>query len=258
MPFVSVRNASNIVFRRRKFSKGQASAFTLIELLVVIAIIAILAALLLPVLATAKEKAKRTACKSNMHQAVLSVQMFGLDNQENVPSGKDNAGQWHSLRINTNSFYSLITYSGNIRIMDCPNFTYGNFGRTNNSYGYLVANNYLCDANMTSWPTTSPYYWRSAQKTSESPTNYVVADGNHWGDNLLAVPHCKSGPYQRPSPGAVVSATFINNASGGETPVSRGATGGNVGLLDGSVSWVPIRQMKQRFASSYVLYYGMW
>src|SRR5262245_51964244 len=64
-------------------------AFTLIELLVVIAIIAILASLLLPALASSKEKAKRTACKNNMHQAILDIYMYAGDFQDNVPSGRD-------------------------------------------------------------------------------------------------------------------------------------------------------------------------
>jgi len=74
-------------------------AFTLIELLVVIAIISIFAAMLLPVLAGAKEKAKPIACLNNIRQAVLSIHMYGNDFNQRVPSLRDNNGQWHSIRI---------------------------------------------------------------------------------------------------------------------------------------------------------------
>ena len=108
-----------------KLFRAGKRAFTLIELLVVIAIIAILAALLLPVLATAKEKGKRVACKSNMRQAIIAVHLYGNDWLEKVPSGRDDLGNWHALRISSLSYTNLVDYTGNLRIMDCPNFTFG-------------------------------------------------------------------------------------------------------------------------------------
>ena len=54
-------------------------AFTLIELLVVIAIIAILAAVLYPVLAQAREKARQTTCLSNYHQIGQAIHMYASD-----------------------------------------------------------------------------------------------------------------------------------------------------------------------------------
>ncbi len=59
--------------------------FTLIELLVVIAIIAILAAILFPVFAKAREKARQTACLSNMKQIALAVIMYATDYDERYP-----------------------------------------------------------------------------------------------------------------------------------------------------------------------------
>src|SRR5688572_14989943 len=69
-----------------RFNALRPRAFTLIELLVVIAIIAILAALLLPALVNTKERARRVACKSNLRQFVLAVQMYANENRERVPT----------------------------------------------------------------------------------------------------------------------------------------------------------------------------
>ncbi len=85
--------------------------FTLIELLVVIAIIAILAAILFPVFARAREKARQSSCLSNVKQLTLGVLMYAQDNDEQLPYGQGGPAPnvWWNL------FYHLAYPSSTLR-----------------------------------------------------------------------------------------------------------------------------------------------
>ena len=120
------------------------SAFTLIELLVVIAIIALLAAILFPVLAQAREKARQTACLSDYHQIGLAIHLYASDYDGITPP-------------DGGSFKGLIAdcepYSKNKAIFACPDdFDREEEGRAGS---YRMASDYQGKPLACGWP--DPY-----------------------------------------------------------------------------------------------------
>lgn len=148
-------------------SPRRISGFTLIELLVVIAIIAILAAILFPVFAKAREKARQASCSSNIKQLGMSSNMYVQDYDETYmtewqnyngdgcgnfwPCQNTNYG-WYTAPLNDpNQFglnwgYLLISYTKSAQIMKCPSSAPGGWNPpTNTDWSSYAYSNWIGD-----------------------------------------------------------------------------------------------------------------
>jgi prepilin-type N-terminal cleavage/methylation domain-containing protein/prepilin-type processing-associated H-X9-DG protein len=134
-------------FRRTTRQAG----FTLIELLVVIAIIAILAAILFPVFAKAREKARQSSCMNNQRQIAVSILMWAQDHDEELP---DSSNVWPEINVDRN-------------ILMCP--TKGK--KVANAYVY---NNFIAGKALGElpYPDTTQMLWDGQHAATTSPITY--------------------------------------------------------------------------------------
>lgn len=230
----------------------QRRGFTLIELLVVIAIIAILAAILFPVFARAREKARSASCESNLKQLVLGFQMYYSDYDEKLPGWGPPCWAGYKPYVTTGApwFMQLQPYVKNKQLLACPSSTSAgginltgcagcsvyNWGGAPVNYGmneYMSHTGFCCDGRQ-----GKLVLWRNPVQT------YLVGDSKcslTWGTDaaglLARVAYPEYGGCPIPSCGGYSACT--DPAS-----FARHNAGDNIGFLDGHVKWMGWSQIK--------------
>ena len=210
----------------------QRRGFTLIELLVVIAIIAILAAILFPVFAKAREKARQSSCMSNVKQIMLAVLQYTQDYDEVTPLGYAGSvyPNWNDLTGGR-----LLPYIKNTQIFTCPSMA----GQTSLAYGMHSQwfSGGVSLGNVPN-PAGTVYITEGGVPTDATvgngPEGWVWEQQCHWEVQF---------PYNYNSATLNGSYTSTTQAYLPRRPWPTHNGGGNCGFVDGHVKWIKTQSL---------------
>jgi len=236
----------------RKPIRAHAAGFTLIELLVVIAIIAILAAILFPVFAKAREKARQTSCLSNEKQLGLALFQYNQDGDERWPSGTQGTTGGPGGQVGVGWAAQLYPYVKSTALYHCPDDATPSgtnpAGAITDplSYGY----------NLSAATASAGQYGNVAKSVLLFEAFNAATDMTTLG----AQGNTRSGDYSSPTsdgnpsgwdPAATVSSSgFATGVTSGATPTvgtsagnfqaltGRHSDGANYLLADGHAKWL--------------------
>lgn len=231
----------------RSTSRSAARGFTLIELLVVIAIIAILAAILFPVFATAREKARQISCVSNLKQLSLAFTQYQQDYDELGPNatdgkpGEKELGGWmfvNSSSASAPSFDptkgSIYSYVKSAQVFVCPDDGVGRI--SGDSYALNGCVNYFDPAKVATKDVVCPDTTLCARSGKS-----LAAITNPSGTMLLseeAGAGSAGATLRNSSTDDAYFNPYTNNYGNGGNGISiRHTSGANILYFDGHAKW---------------------
>lgn len=230
--------------------------FSVIELLVVIGIVAVLLSILLPVFSKMRERSRRVVCASRVRDLAAAAISYANDSEGRLPSGiRDWDFYEHTPWVPLATYEALYRRIGGLAPTNVPSGTVGDPrlscpGLGENEASFVFPNRYSAQHG---WVLGYGYLgghqalgnlvgFRSPMRLGDPGSLALFADMNDWSnggsDDYTGVPHPRTGGAR----------FFYHNGQGTIRPEERGAQGGNVAYLDGSVQWRNISDMKEYMA----------
>jgi prepilin-type N-terminal cleavage/methylation domain-containing protein len=213
-------------------SKPSASTrgFTLVELLVVTTIIALLIAILLPSLSKARERAKRTACLSNLHQIHVAFAIYANEFQDQVPIGHRSVSkQFNSMIYSATAskwvLFGVLQQGGYLkepRVLFCPS-------EVNPKFMFNTAEN--------PWPTT-------ANPTINLQAGYAARPEKQVPDDFYN-PGSLKAPFLPKLTDFRLKAIFADLTAAANRVATRHVQGNHVLFGNGAARWVPLGKFTQ-------------
>jgi len=248
------------------------SGFTRVDLLALLAAVALLAVMALPSLGRGAGKTIIAQCAANLQQYDLALQIFGNENQDNLPYNSLGNWAWDT----TGSIVSFVTNTGvkwndlycpgtaprfteqdNLRLFnyDGPNFSV--LGYASTLYGTAsFGGSFATNMNLTLTTQRAPPYIGYTQLLPVKPASRaLVADANLNNTGNSSVYAVMLTYNWVNIPGGYVNA--YGQVQGHLSPHLNGTVplGGNVAMLDGHVEWRNFKDMQNRTGSAPYFYW---